>query len=97
MLVYEREGNLVSVDRIGGRTAPFADANALVGMPSFSNDGTHVAYLRAADPVAGQPESAELVVVDADGRNERQLGTFAAGRLAHVVAHRRPDRARHHH
>lgn len=77
MLVYELAGDLVSVDRIGGRTERFAAATALEGMPAFSNDGTHLAYLRAADPVAGQLESADLVVIDADGRNERQLGTFA--------------------
>ena len=69
------KGDLWVMDVGGGdrRQLTESKAKTLVNSPSWSPDGKRIAFTRMAAQ-NGPPTDAEIVIVDADGKNEKSLG-----------------------
>jgi Tol biopolymer transport system component len=76
LVVHDIDGDLVSVDPVTGASTVIHDAAGPQLAPTFSRDGTALAFLVPVDPSATEPAELELQVVNADGSGVRTLGTF---------------------
>lgn len=64
-IAIEQNGDIVAVDRTTGRTTPITTGPTRDSSPTFSRDGTRIAFMRHAETFGDQV----LMVANADGSN----------------------------
>jgi Tol biopolymer transport system component len=72
MVAFVSDGHVWTASSDGGSRRQLTDGDRIEGGPSFSRDGTRIAYTRyaPAGAFAKSEEWSDLVVADVDGRNE---------------------------
>ncbi len=76
LIAYAADGDVFTGDPVTGATSPIVVGNEIDGLPTFSRDGTRIAFLRQVLNSAG---SFQLAVVDSAGGTPTILSTAPFG------------------
>jgi beta-lactam-binding protein with PASTA domain len=91
LLLFDTPAGLMSVNGAGGQAAPLAGSKPGDGSPTWSADGTHVAYVSGNDVVLAEPGKAGTAILHQDGASFRDPTFAPSGRVMAVVRRTRAD------
>jgi beta-lactam-binding protein with PASTA domain len=90
-LLFDTPTGLQSVNGAGGQAAPLPGSKPGDGSPTWSADGSHVAYVSGNDIVLAEPGKAGTAVLHQEGASFRDPTFAPSGRVMAVVRRKGDD------